>query len=239
LTALVVDVEATGLDPICNEIIELAMVPFTYARDGRIFSIGEPFNGLREPREPIPPDITRITGITQAMVADKRIDPAEVSRFIHTADLIIAHNAAFDRRFLERFCPGFENKPWGCSMAQIDWKQGGFEGTRLGYLVAGAGLFYDRHRAINDCYAAIEMLATTLPRGGARALPICWNARERQRGASGLFRLPTNSKMHCGPEATNGMGRATDRRGLGTLTCSLNKRTRKSISFEQTFTVTM
>jgi DNA polymerase III subunit epsilon len=125
LTALFVDVETTGLDPTCNEIIELAMVLFTYARDGRIFSIGDPFNGLREPSEPIPPDITRITGITQAMVADKRIDSAEVSRFIHTADLIIAHNAAFDRRILERFCPGFENKPWGCSNGSNRLEAGG------------------------------------------------------------------------------------------------------------------
>ena len=36
---LFVDVETTGLDPQKDEIIELAMVPFTYGRDGRIFEI--------------------------------------------------------------------------------------------------------------------------------------------------------------------------------------------------------
>jgi DNA polymerase III subunit epsilon len=44
----------------------------------------------------------------------------------------------------------------------LHWKQGGFEGTGSD-IVAGAGLFYDRHRAM------FEMLATTLPRSGARA----------------------------------------------------------------------
>jgi DNA polymerase-3 subunit epsilon len=166
-TALFVDVETTGLDPERNEIIELAMVPFTYGADGRIFTTGEPFQGLRKPNEPIPVEITAITGIDDAMVAGKSIDRDAVVGFIESADLIIAHNASFDRRFLERFCPAFAHKPWACSNSQIDWKGEGFEGTRLAYLVAGAGYFYGRHRALNDCYAAIELLATQLPRSGA------------------------------------------------------------------------
>jgi len=48
-------------------------------------------------------------------------------------------------------------------MSQIDWKAEGFEGTKLGYLAQGAGFFYDRHRAISDCLAAIELLAEPLP----------------------------------------------------------------------------
>ena len=36
------DVETTGLDTSRSEIIELAMVPFEFASDGRIFGIQEP-----------------------------------------------------------------------------------------------------------------------------------------------------------------------------------------------------
>ena len=168
-TALFVDVETTGLDPERNEIIEIAMVPFTYGGDGWIYTTGDPFHGLREPHEPISAEITAITGIDYAMVAGKSIDPDAVATFIASADLIIAHNAAFDRRFLERFCPAFVHKPWACSNSQIDWRGEGFEGTRLAYLVTGAGFFYERHRALNDCYAAIELLATRLPRSGTLA----------------------------------------------------------------------
>jgi DNA polymerase-3 subunit epsilon len=44
---LFVDVETTGLEPVHDEIIELAMAPFTYGLDGQIFGIGQHFNRLR------------------------------------------------------------------------------------------------------------------------------------------------------------------------------------------------
>ena len=169
-TALFVDVETTGLDPARHEIIELAMVPFTYGMDGCIFRVLEPFHALQEPKEPISAEITSITGITQTIVTGHAIDWAQVTALLDSVDLIIAHNAAFDRQFLERACQAFEFRPWGCSNSQIKWREEGFEGTRLGYLVASAGYFYDRHRALNDCNATIELLSKPLPKSGKRAL---------------------------------------------------------------------
>jgi DNA polymerase-3 subunit epsilon len=168
--AIFLDVETTGLDATRHEIIELAMVPFTYAPDGRIIECGAPFQGLREPSLPIPAEITAITGIDDAMVAGHSIDPAEVARFVDGVDLVIAHNASFDRRFMETFCAAFTHLPWACSMSQVDWQAEGFEGLKLAWLAAGAGFFYDRHRALNDCHAGIELLARALPRSGTRGM---------------------------------------------------------------------
>lgn len=81
--------------------------------------------GLSKKSIGIPEEITKITGITQEMVQGKLIDPADVEKFAADADLIIAHNAGFDRKFLEKFAPAFERKPWACSMAQIPWKEEG------------------------------------------------------------------------------------------------------------------
>ena len=169
-TGLFVDVETTGLDPYKDEVIELAMMPFTYGLDGRIFEILEPFECFNEPGIPIPAAITRLTGITDAMVAGHKIDPLEVSAFASGPALVVAHNAAFDRRFVERISDVFTTKPWACSMTQIDWVGEGHEGTKLAYLATGSGFFYDRHRAAHDCRAAIELLATPLPKTGQLAL---------------------------------------------------------------------
>lgn len=167
---LFVDVETTGLDWRADEIIELAMIPFRYGLDGRVYEIGEAFQGLREPARPITPEITALTGIDEAMVAGQSIDVDAVAAFAAPAALVVAHNAAFDRRFLERFCGVFSTKPWACSMSQVDWAAEGHEGVKLAWLAAGAGFFYDRHRAVNDCAAAIELLAADLPRSGGPAL---------------------------------------------------------------------
>jgi len=169
-TGLVVDVETTGLDAKRDEIIELAMTPFTYSLDGIIYGVGESFQRLRQPSRPIPLEITAITGIDDEMVAGHVIDPAEVAAFAAPAAVVIAHNAAFDRRFLEKFCAVFTTKPWACSMTQVDWAAEGYEGTKLAYLMQTAGLFYDRHRALHDCLATIELLAAELPKSGGSAL---------------------------------------------------------------------
>jgi DNA polymerase-3 subunit epsilon len=181
---LFVDVETTGLDAARHEIIELAMAPFTYALDGRIFEVGEPFHQLRQPADSIPPEITAVTGITDEMVAGKSIDSSEVSAFASPAALVLAHNAAFDRRFLERFCETFTTKPWGCSMTQIAWAEEGFEGVKLSYLASGAGFFYDQHRAVHDCLAAVELLSRPLPKSGALGL-----ARLLERARQPTFRI--------------------------------------------------
>jgi DNA polymerase-3 subunit epsilon len=169
-TGLFVDVETTGLDANRCEIIELAMVPFTYGLDGQVFAIGEAFDQLREPAGPIPPEVTAITGLTDEMVAGRRIDVDDVAAFAAPAALIIAHNAAFDRRVLERFSDVFRTKPWACSMTQVNWAEEGFEGLKLSYLAANAGFFYEKHRAVHDCLAALELLAQPLPRSGRPAL---------------------------------------------------------------------
>lgn len=169
-TGLFLDVETTGLDPRKDEIIELAMIAFTYGVDGRIFEIGESFQCFQEPSAPIPEEIKKLTGITDAMVAGQRIDAGQVAAFANGAALVVAHNAAFDRRFAERLSEVFATKPWACSMTQVDWQAEGFEGTKLAYLAMGAGFFYDRHRAEHDCRAAIELLAKPLPSSGVPAM---------------------------------------------------------------------
>jgi len=164
--ALFVDVETTGLSYHDDEIIELAMVPFSYGLDGKIYELFEPFQSFQQPKKPIPAEITEITGITPSMVEGFKLDLVEIEQYIAGCDLIVAHNAKFDRKFLERFAPCFQKKPWACSATEVNWRREGFEGSRLGYLATAVGFFYDKHRALNDCYAAIELLAKPLPKSG-------------------------------------------------------------------------
>ena len=137
---VILDTETTGLDHTKDEIIELGMVAFTYDDTGIRDVIGV-FSALQEPSVPVSAEITRITGITTEMVKGQKIDIDAVVRFIEPADLVIAHNARFDRPFCEKFSSGFDIKPWACSVSEVDWSGLGFEGTKLATSLAKADIF--------------------------------------------------------------------------------------------------
>ena len=54
-------------------------------------------------------------------------------------------------------------------MSEVPWAAEGFESSKLAFLALSSGFYYDRHRAVNDCHAAIELLSLTLPVTGGRA----------------------------------------------------------------------
>ncbi len=158
-----VDIETTGLDPGKDKIIELAMVSFEFLSDGRIFRILEKFDAFNDPGFELPENIVKLTGITDAMVQGQSIDKDRVHAILAPSVVVIAHNAAFDRVFLESSFPEFETKAWACSMKDIPWADEGIESVKLDYLAWRQGFFFDGHRAIVDCLAGIHLLSKPLP----------------------------------------------------------------------------
>jgi len=111
--AAIVDVETTGTNPDCDKIIEFAICVFEYDRqEGRIYRVLGSWEWLEDPALSIPPEITNITSITDEMVAGHCIDDQAVNDLLKQVVLIIAHNASFDRRFLEKRLPAFTTKHW-------------------------------------------------------------------------------------------------------------------------------
>ena len=167
---VILDVETTGLNPASDEVIELAMIPFTASSTGHVIEVERPISLLREPSAPIPERITRLTGITSEMVMGKTIDQDYVGSIIADTDLVIAHVARFDRSFAELLHPDFANKPWACSQSQVPWEKNGFDSTKLTSLAHALGWFYGAHRALDDCAATLKVLTTDLPETGGTAL---------------------------------------------------------------------
>jgi DNA polymerase-3 subunit epsilon len=60
----------------------------------------------------------------------------------------------------------FQTLRWLCSYAEIPWKQEGFAGAKLDYLVAQHGFFFDGHRSEIDCRALLEVLRRPLLKSG-------------------------------------------------------------------------
>ena len=96
------------------------MVKFAYLPSGEITHVTAVFEEFNEPSAPIPSEIVELT-ITDALVAGHKISTDDVNNFVADAAIIIAHNAAFDRQFSERYWPAFEHKYWACSATQVEW----------------------------------------------------------------------------------------------------------------------
>lgn len=159
---VILDTETTGLDTANDRIMELAMLRVAVdMRTGLPVGDVQVYDGLEDPGIPITETVTAITGIRAEDVQGQQLDEARILGMLQGADLVIAHNAAFDRAFVERRLPAFAQVAWGCSLTDVDWKGQGFKSARLEDLAAHHGWFYAAHRAEVDCHALLAVLAST------------------------------------------------------------------------------
>ena len=74
LQGILLDVETTGLSHEIDKIIEIALVPFEFSKDGRIFNINDAYSCLEDPQIPLSQKIISLTGLTDEMLAGKSFD---------------------------------------------------------------------------------------------------------------------------------------------------------------------
>ena len=171
LKAAILDTETTGINPEIDKIIELGIVIFEYCPEtGQVYRVFETYDELEDPGIPIPPEATKTNGIVDEMVCGKKIRDEDVETLLSDVVLIIAHNADFDRKISEKRFPFLKEKSWACSYAQIPWKDEGFKHASLEFLAYRFGFHFPAHRALDDCFALLEVLQSELPESGVKAL---------------------------------------------------------------------
>jgi DNA polymerase-3 subunit epsilon len=163
----VLDLETTGGSPATDRITEVGVVR---VRGGEVTGT---FHALVNPLMPIPPMITALTGITNAMVANQ--EPIEVVlpcllEFLGDA-VLVAHNASFDTRFLQAALhahayPPLESKVvCTARLARILLPRDEIPNVKLAslahYLRAGT---QPCHRAFTDARATVDVLHALLER---------------------------------------------------------------------------
>jgi DNA polymerase-3 subunit epsilon len=158
--AAVIDTETTGMDSKVDRIIEIGIVVFEYAAEtGAVGPVVGHLSALEDPGTPIPPESMAIHHITDAMVRGTRFDETVVAQLLDGVGLVIAHNAKFDRPFLEERFPLFTKIPWACSIRDLKWRDWGYSSASLEFLAYRSGFFYEGHRAEIDCRALLAVLA--------------------------------------------------------------------------------
>jgi DNA polymerase-3 subunit epsilon len=142
-----------------DKIIELALKMTTFEKSsGMIISIDKVYESFNEPGEEISQEITILTGISNDMVQGQSIDWEMVDTILKDADIIVAHNASFDRAFVDKHSSVSPNKTWACSINDIDWLGRGFSSSKQELLCYWHGFYFEAHRALNDVDALIHLL---------------------------------------------------------------------------------
>ena len=90
-----------------------------------ISGIAKKITFFNDPGEPLREEIVKITGITDEDLSGKKIDWKWISEALQKPDYIIAHNAKFDRSFVDSELSRaglnkMEDSLWACSLLQVD-----------------------------------------------------------------------------------------------------------------------
>ena len=154
-----IDTETTGINRQTDKIIELAIKVIKIEKSsGKIISIEDSYESFNDPHEKLDQKITQLTGITNKMLNGKEINWTRVNEILNNTDLIVAHNASFDRAFIDRESRISSNSVWACSVRDIDWLSRGFPSSKQELLCHWHGFYFVAHRAMNDVDALIHLL---------------------------------------------------------------------------------
>lgn len=159
--AAIVDLETTGLSATEDDVIQLGILTVGLDEKGNIVTINSAYKALNEPSEPLSSFIIKHTGLTDQILDGHTFDVKEVmNKELKNVDFVIAHNASFDRPFMDAT---FGNVwlPWFCSCrGDADWKSLGYPSSALKNILSDQGFFFDGHDAIVDCMAVAWSLIT-------------------------------------------------------------------------------
>ena len=165
---VVLDTETTGLNFRTCELTEIAAARLNGPQ------VVEEFHTFVHPGRPIPPEIQRLTGIRDIDVADAPSPEQAVAQLAAFTDgsMVVAHNASFDRTFVERVPGGTQvSDLWVDSLALSRIALPCLANHRLADMAQAFGQDQVSHRAADDVAALAGMwrviltALTDLPEG--------------------------------------------------------------------------
>lgn len=155
----VVDFETTGIGP-DDEPVSVGVIAVRVDERGGILEDLGRYEGLREPSVPIHPRAQAVHGMSMADLQGHQFDEPALRALLERADVLVAHNAAFDARMLSVIMS--VQTPWRCSYRQFPW--GTLQNRKLDTVCGALGVERPAiHGAMRD---AESLLACLLKRTG-------------------------------------------------------------------------
>ena len=173
------DLETTGLSPRGCKIIEIGAL-----RVGEGGAIAGSFQALVRIDRPLPYFITKLTGITNAMLArGERIESVfpQFCEFVGGLPLV-AYNASFDMGFLRAEAARQRiqlTNPPVCALAVTRARVPGLPSYKLKAVAEHFGIVERQtHRALDDCEMGLRVFSHAMQAGGRQAASSAGPAQE-------------------------------------------------------------
>jgi DNA polymerase-3 subunit epsilon len=144
---LIVDTETTGLDPKTDNLIEIGAILYDVKNQCSLVS----FSTLRNASLNAAESINRIPAAALCDFYDSNpVGELDVfTPLIADAEVIVAHNADFDRSWLD---DPWLDRPWLCTREDFTWPRQTKPGQSLVTLALDHGIgVASAHRALTDC----------------------------------------------------------------------------------------
>jgi len=154
--ALIVDIESTGLDPAVDKVTETGAILYSLESAASLveFSAVIPCEWTNKNAEALTgitlAMIREMAGVHESICGDSAVDylAGMLGALAGTADCVVAHNAEFDRQWLDL---AIGDLPWLCTMEDFRFP-GVTPGQSLTATALGLGVpVVSAHRALTDC----------------------------------------------------------------------------------------
>ncbi|WP_413440303.1 3'-5' exonuclease [Synechococcus sp. MIT S1220] len=155
-TLLIVDTETTGLDPEQDQCLEVGAILFDVASRAVLAQQSFLLPVERNPAE----SINRIPAAVSCLNQPWRPALSYLQALLDATDVVVAHNASFDRQWFGRSPLPEISHPWLCTMEDIRWPSE--RQLRSRPSVRDLALAYEipvwaAHRALTDCVYIAEV----------------------------------------------------------------------------------
>jgi DNA polymerase-3 subunit epsilon len=172
---MIIDVESSGVDPQKDTLLEVGAVLWNVEQCAVIGAWSElvsnpPVNAAYSINR-IPPALLNVRGVASIIQVQLRL-----AALIARADVLIAHNADFDRGFLQANGVDFQGRPWICSMDDLEYPRPTSSRALTAIALAHDVGIVQAHRALADCmllarlFERVAELDVDLPQFFARGL---------------------------------------------------------------------
>ena len=155
-TLLIIDTETSGLDPDAHHCLEIGAILF----DVPSRQVLAQMSCLLPVESNAAEAINRIPAAVTRLPQPWKPGLDYFQELLNAADLLVAHNAAFDRQWLGRSHLPATDLPWLCSMEDMRWPKD--KQLRSRPSVRDLALAYEipvwaAHRALSDCIYLAEV----------------------------------------------------------------------------------